>query len=473
MTNAVCAWAGVWLIVGLLLPLSSAAGQLPALKTEPFDRDPGWDCWRRRQVLGEQPVVREHFGYSPTSFAGSEPGEIGGRVQRSIEPAYYAKRISPRTLKSKLSASGVLALTQSESSSGASFGWFNHRRLGFRTVNSIAFRLDGENWGARLHVDYCTGTWKAVGLNTGIRVKPDGKPHKWTLSYDPDADGGDGAVTFTLDDLPPQVLKLAVGHKAEGAVFDRFGLFNQQIPGNSLTVYLDDVSLDGKTERFASDPRWESRRNCGTFKGIADDSQDFGFSPTRFAGGRRAGEVGGTFWRTEADADTHAYYADRVGPLSLDDKLQASGKIAFTDSAVDSGVYLGWFSAEAFKRPPVKAEQVLPSEFVGLLIEGPSNVGHYVRPALATRTDYRVAASGPVILPDGKPHTWTLAYDPKTNNSNGAVTVSLDGVPVVLNLEPGLRRQGASLDRFGLRTTQTVSRAQLRKRNTISIYTCR
>src|SRR5688500_19582452 len=42
-----------------------------------------------------------------------------------------------------------------------------------------------------------------------------------------------------------------------------------------------------------------------------------------------------------------AYYADQVGPLTLDDELYAEGRLALTHEAGYGGVYLGWFNSRA------------------------------------------------------------------------------------------------------------------------------
>jgi len=85
--------------------------------TEPnrFDADPHWDGHRNRLVPDNLPATRQDFGYRTTRKAGGkDPGEIGGRVQRSVTPAYYAKSIAPVTLEDKLTASGRFAVHDDE-----------------------------------------------------------------------------------------------------------------------------------------------------------------------------------------------------------------------------------------------------------------------------------------------------------------------------------------------------------------------
>jgi len=57
-----------------------------------------------------------------------------------------------------------------------------------------------------------------------------------------------------------------------------------------------------------------------------------------------------------------------------------------------------------------------------------------------------------VLLP-GKPYPFTVTYDPTGNNRNGEVRVTLGDESVTLSLKPGVKTQGARLDRFGLFTS--------------------
>ena len=141
--------------------------------------------------------------------------------------------------------------------------------------------------------------------------------------------------THTVD-LPP-------GFKNEGAAFDRFGLMNWMTPGNAMTVYFDDLRHDGKVEDFAQDPGWEGKGNNSTFPDPEQaGAHDFGFSAaTNFAGGAR-GEIGGAFWLADPG---YAYYADRIGPLTLEDRLEARGRVVLKVAAPQSDMFLGWFNS--------------------------------------------------------------------------------------------------------------------------------
>jgi len=63
--------------------------------------------------------------------------------------------------------------------------------------------------------------------------------------------------------------------------------------------------------------------------------QDFGFTPTNIAGGKSPGELGGVIWRDYPAA----WYADRVGRLSLDEELTVHVYDAGTGEIEGDGVY--------------------------------------------------------------------------------------------------------------------------------------
>src|SRR6187549_3662303 len=87
------------------------------LKSEHFDRDPGWEGHNNRVVPKDKQMVKQDFGYSATHIAGKAAGEIGGSVQRSTTPASYAVTLAPyQTLEDKLTASGTFAITKAQPS---------------------------------------------------------------------------------------------------------------------------------------------------------------------------------------------------------------------------------------------------------------------------------------------------------------------------------------------------------------------
>ena len=471
------------LIIGAIACATEQSG--PAIKTENFDRDPGWEAYNNHIEPKVVKAVRQGFGYSATNFAGKEKGEIGGVLWRSSTRAFYAEKIPSQTLNEKLEASGTFALLASDGSSGAFFGWFkaDEGELGRR--NSLGFRLAGQGSGARLTLQLVTADNQACGTKItpwvvdkskprgeGRKFRPtsiknDGTRYTWNLTYDPNANSGDGQMQFVVrsnsahpDDFEGKTftVNLPKGYRQRNTRFDRFGLKNGEKPGNPLTIYFDDVTHDGRSSDFSQDPKWEESGNQAAFAQSQDGgTHDFGFiAKSNFAGGT-VGEIGGTMWR----CGSYAYYADRLGPVCLDDRLEASGKIVLSIGLPDSGMYFGWFNSREKEDSPVQA-----GEFLGIKIGGPTRVGHYFTPAYATTQTKKhergdrehppnisvERKQGPLLVPQ-KVFQWKLIYDPAANDGNGAIEATLGDESVTLPLKDGDKERNATFDRFGLFTT--------------------
>lgn len=465
------------------------------LKEERFDRDPHWDAAHNR-IPATAPVKQNDFGYQPGE-AGKRWGRIGGMVWRSLTPAYYAMRLPTLSLEKPLSASGTLALTQAKTTVGYQngstifLGFFHHREQGWRPVNFVGFRMEGFNEpdGATVEVSYGTRLWTAGGATMNaqggaqernvkdldsrqlLRIAPDGRRHTWSLRYDPtDA----GRIILTVDGAE-MVHPLRPEHRGQGAEFTRFGLFNGQLPGNELTAYIDDLTVNGRKIDLSKDPGWEGNRNHATLTDrVQYGANDFGYSRSRHAGGR-TGELGGRSWRVQ-EPEFKGYYGDDVGTLTLDDPLFASGSITFPRFSVDSGLHLGWFNAAEQGWPP--------RNFVGAYLDSYTPTGRFITPMYGTSEARRAesqdnsgaaffgaAAGGWDLLfyPDSRVYYWSLQYDPLALQGRGTVTVSLNAnspTPVLrfaphtswrfetrsitLPLQPGDRKRGAVMNRFGV-----------------------
>lgn len=445
----------LWLVGGI----STATGQ--TVKTAAFDEDPKWDAVNNHIVPDHGRTVTQDFGYSSTHIAGKEAGEIGGRVTRAAAPAYYADAMIANTLNDQLSASGTFAITSTSGGAGVFFGWFNAKQPGGagRPMNSLGMDIDAEGKGARLAVRMISGSNRSTGtfitpFRRGFRPTPirnDGTRYTWRLTYDPAGANGAGRFEFTIksdSDKPEEwegktfAVDLPPGFKEDGATFDRFGLMNLMKPGGTMNIHFGDLEYDGKAADFSKEPAgWAGSNNRARYEDTQVGAQDFGYSPNTNLAGGSAGEIGGSFWRTEKP---WGYYADRVGPLSLDDRMEASGRVILVAGGPDSDMYLGWFDSTQ-KEAPVHA-----GNFLGVHVGGPTRVGHYFQPAYATAGGTRVyAQAGPVLTP-GKAYEWTLKYDPATNDSKGAIQLTLGGESVTLPLRPGHRKGGAHFDHFGL-----------------------
>jgi hypothetical protein len=442
------------------------------LQSQAFDTDPHWDSSRNRQAPDK--IAHQDFGYSPsTNFAGQAKGEIGGHIQRSTIPAYYAESISPKTLDDKLGFSGTFAVPE-RSAAGICFGFFNsHQQDGSgRPVQSLILDIGFKSAGGHLAIHLINSANQSCGTmvtpvikpkprgsdaSQRLALRPDGTRYSFNLTYDPAANSNNGQVHFMVHsnskapgsfedkdftlDLPP-------GFKQQNATFDRFGLLNIMKSGGTATIYFDDLTYNGKSEDFSSDPHWTESGNRGDFTekdqvGV----QNFGYSPdTQFASGKSKGEVGGSFWRSE---EHWAFYADKIpAPLNLNDRLEAHGKIILLVGAPDSACHFGFFSNNDKEASPVHT-----ANFLGVSIGGPTRIGHYFSPFYIDSVGNSAhLKSAPVLVPN-KPHDFSLVYDPAGNNNQGALTVTLDQESTTLNLKPSARSDGASFDHFGLLTS--------------------
>jgi hypothetical protein len=455
-------------------------------RRESFDADPQWQARNNRMLPTNLPSVEQNFGYSATNHAGKSPGEMGGFITRASEAAYYGDKIEPKTLADKLSASGSFAVTKTRAGGGLFFGFFRAEQPGGggRPICSLGMNIDCETSGVRMAVRLITGKNQSCGtfitpyLPGKFRptpIKNDGTRYYWTLDYDPAGADGRGRITFTIvsdthktqdyGELPPASVEearirfpnttkfeidLTEGFKEQDTVFDHFGLMNMMKAGGDMTLYFDDLAYQGKTQDFASDPGWSAEGNRRKYQSSdASGAQNFGYSPTNFAGGRAAGEIGGVFWRTDKD---WGYYAAPTEPLSFANPLEAVGKIKLVVGGPDADMCLGWFRTDdgpdqSNTAPPNKA-----GDFIGIKIGGPTRVGHLFAPNYFVGEELRgLAEKAPVMVP-GKAYDFTIAYDPTAEQGNGAIRATLGGESVKLALKPGQKEKmkAARFDKFGL-----------------------
>ena len=242
-------------------------------------------------------------------------------------------------------------------------------------------------------------------------------------------------TTFTVD-LPD-------GYRKQGTTFDHFGLMNMMKPGGSMSDLLRRPALPRPQPRTsrrtrsgtppATAPRTRRRTSAGRTTSVS--------APRNHAGGK-AGEVGGTFWRS----GKYAYYADKVGPLTLDDRLEASGKVVLKVGAPG----LGHVPRLVQQRQQGRSRRPRPGISSASTSAGRRGSATTSTPRLRPPRGPRAqAAAGPVLTP-GKVYDWSLVYDPAAEGGNGAITVTLGKESVTLALKKGIKAQGARFDRFGV-----------------------
>ncbi|MDB6120235.1 MAG: Zinc carboxypeptidase [Verrucomicrobiaceae bacterium] len=461
---------------------ASSAATEPTTKTEHFDKNPAWEGHNNRIVPKTVLTVKQDFGYSLTNHAGTAKGEIGGAIQRSTTPASYAAPLKPaKTLDDKFSASGTFAITNSQGGAGVFFGFFNSQQPGGsgRPIGSLGLDFDFEGSGGRLAARLITrgnkscGTFITPYLPGKFRptpIKIDGTRYHWTLAYDAQAAEGNGRFTFTLtsdthktqdygklkdaaseqearDRFPNTttfIVDLTPGFRKEGATFDRFGMLNMMKSGGTATMFFDDLDCDGRAEDFSKEPAWIGNGNRVTFEDReVVGAHNFGFSEATNLAGGKSGEVGGGLWRS----GDFGYYADRVGQLNLDQRLEAHGKVRLVTAGPDSDMSIGWFNSNTKDTESADARN-----FVGIHVGGPTRVGHYFIPQFATSKSVGKVDKGPLLIP-GKMFEWSLLYDPEANDGKGEMRATLGDESVTLALQPGQKAQGATMDRFGLFTS--------------------
>ncbi|CAN5274090.1 hypothetical protein BH10PLA2_BH10PLA2_07370 [soil metagenome] len=458
---------GVVLWVSLIVqhPLSSLRADE---RVEHFDRDPQWETNNSHSnAFGARPV-RQDFGFRNSAHAGGRPGELGGFITPAAEPAYYAKKIPEATFADPLMASGTFAGT--DRSFHILLTFFNSKTLNeWRTPNTIAIRLSGRGDVCYAWLEYTTQKWRAggdspLGFATPIpnsrRTKPKefrlkGQPHRWSLRYDPAANGGTGSITATIDS-ETAICHLTPGHKADGAKFDRFGLLNvMKSVAAGGEVWLDDLEINGVREDFARDPHWDALNNHKAYQSTNVRPRfDFGYSATQFCGGKTPGELGGLVFRGDCRyPERMGSYADKLETLTLAKPILASGQISLRRGVTDSSALLGFFDSKQSLRSNPSQSAGLPVNFLGIQIDGPSREGFLVAPAFrAGAADSGKSGPGADhIYPDGKVHDWKLRYQPGTGGKRPNLEVSLGQKTSRLELEASLN--GVSFDRFGIITT--------------------
>jgi len=214
-----------------------------------FSADPQWEgVANRASYVEDDPAGVQNFGYSATAFAGGGRGEIGGVFWRS-EYASYADRVGPFGLDRPLVARGRVAFTAADPDSDAYFGWFSsgakdEDRKTFR--NFVGVAVGGPT---RVGHYFAPELWTAKGekahVEKGPVLRPDGKVHDWTLAFDPQANGGLGVVTVTLD-RETVTLNLRDKTRAQGAVLDRFGMFSSRVGGSKVKLWLDGLEYTAR-----------------------------------------------------------------------------------------------------------------------------------------------------------------------------------------------------------------------------------
>jgi hypothetical protein len=441
-----------------LLPLLSSGD----IRHERFDQDPLWDGLNNFSQIGMRPVVQD-FGYSATTNCNAIPGEVGGTITPDAQMAYYAKRLAALTLNDSFSASGKMLV--SPGGGNTLLGFFNPARANeWRMANSIVFRIYGRGDVFQVHFEYGTSLWRAsAGMFPGDF--PSGTVCTWSLTYTPvGTDSGEVVAVFNGQS---STCTLSPGHRGDGAVFTHCGLLNVlKHPDDTGRLWIDEVVINGVPEDFSADPGWDEFQTQASY--LSEDTRPrfaFGYSPTQYGGGMTPGEIGGRFFRGDCRyPETLAYYGAPIADLSLESRLEATGKVCLRRAVSDSTTLFGFFHSERSVAVNPSQSQSLPAEFLGLAIEGPSADGFYIYPCYRTQGDgagRQYVTNLPPIYPDSQTRDWTLTYDPDGNGGGGEIRLTCGGRTAVLPLLPGHKALGAQFNRFGFVTPWVDGNGQL------------
>ena len=198
-----------------------------------------------------------------------------------------------------------------------------------------------------------------------------------------------------------------------------------------MTIYFDDLSYDGKRQDFAAIRAGSQSGNRATYEETTSvGAHDFGFSRARTtpAGMRRRSRR--HLWRS----GKYAYYADKVGPLTLE--RQARGQRQ------------GRPQGRRARRRHVprlvqqrREGRIAPDDRHS---RRPRRRPHARRPLFPPRVRRhahgkprpRARGAGDAA---GQDYDWTLVYDPAAESGSGAISVTLGDETVTMPLKQGIK----------------------------------
>ncbi|MCX6168475.1 MAG: hypothetical protein NTX65_03985 [Ignavibacteriales bacterium] len=271
--------------------------------------------------------------------------------------------------------------------------------------------------------------------------------HLWTLEKNPEKIKG--KITFTFDGQSVSYYVIP-GHQDLPTIMNRFGIYNVQIYTGSLEFYVGDLIVNGKKIDLSQDPHWQGLNNKVTFTETDFHSRhNYGYAQTNWAG-EKPGEIGGRFWGTEVKDPLQGFYAADIGEMTLEDPIKFSGKITFTEGAVDGRMLIGYFNKEE-KMAPVQGEYKgnPPNQYLGLEVMDQTALGYSFTAVCSPKQNISEELRGPIIIPDRISRQFTFDYDPSSGKS-GRITVTLGNDKFSYDLTAEQRKTGSKFNRFGL-----------------------
>src|SRR5262245_7233221 len=154
-------------------------------------------------------------------------------------------------------------------------------------------------------------------------------------------------------------------------------------------------------EDFSRDPGWDHYQNRIVGTQMPRVVQDFGWRRTDHTGAG-PGEIGG---RVE-NSRHQAYYALPLGkPLSFDDAISASGKLALRHIGLRGVGYVGFFNSRRHTWRVWSSMAFRVWEEDGL--------GQVMVDWMSSDWQARGAETAMLLPPDGRAHTWSFRYEPE------------------------------------------------------------
>ena len=170
--------------------------------------------------------------------------------------------------------------------------------------------------------------------------------------------------------------------------------------GLSLLVSPALGQLTQIVQDFSDDPGWDHYQNRVVGVDMPTVIQDFGWSRTNYTGGT-GGEIGG---RVD-NSRRQAYYAMPLGrPLSFDDEISASGKLAVRHIGLRGVGYFGLFNSRRH------TWRVWSS--MAFRIWEEDMLGQVMFDWMSSDWKARGAETAILLNDDGHVHTWSFHYEP-------------------------------------------------------------
>src|SRR5262249_44205168 len=131
--------------------------------------------------------------------------------------------------------------------------------------------------------------------------------------------------------------------------------------------------------------------------------------------------------------------------------ISFSGSICFVNGGTDAGMFFGYFNKQEEQAKITDEAAGSPlNDTMGIVVDGPTRIGYYFNAICSPKRTVASRVHGPIFLPTGDRHTFSVNYDPKANGNVGRMNVTLDKETFHLDLTRAQRAAGATFDHFGL-----------------------